>query len=116
MPDWKIPDNYLKIKCGISLLVSQNNQQNQNDEFDSVNLDVTSESDLDSELDDTSTGIRQAVQQKYLIPIVGKVIVYRKNSAFGYQCFVQYGSDKAPTYRLVPASQACNWDPNRIIS
>lgn len=53
LPDWKIPDNYLKIKYGISLPLNQNNEQNQNDEFDLVDLDSTSKSGLDLELDNT---------------------------------------------------------------
>lgn len=61
LPDWKIPENYLKIKCGISLPINQNNQQKQNEEFDSEDLDNTSGSDLDLELDNTPTGIWQAV-------------------------------------------------------
>lgn len=59
--NWKIPDNYLKIKCGISLFVNKNNQQNQNNEFDLIDLDNIFKSDLDSKLNNTPVGIWQAV-------------------------------------------------------
>ena len=116
--EWKISDNYLKIKYLILLPdLNQNNHQKQNDEIDSENLNSKSESesDLDLELDDTPSGIRQAVQQKYSILILGKVMAYKKIGNFVRQCFTQYSTNEALTYWLIAGDQAGNWDPSSVI-
>lgn len=50
-----------------------------------------------------------------MISIVDKVIAYRKNCGYDYQCFTQYGSAEILTYKLILTSQTGSWDCNQII-
>ena len=68
---------------------------------------------IDSDLDDSPSGLRKAIEKKYDIPMIGTVLGYRRCGPFYYQCLVQYGDNDAPTYRMVPGRSAGPWNPEK---
>ena len=72
--------------------------------------------DIDLNLDDSPSGLRKAMEDKYDIPMTGTVLGYRKCGPFYYQCLVRYGDDDAPTYRMIPGGSAGPWDPQNSIN
>ncbi|KAL9036535.1 MAG: hypothetical protein Q9214_006092 [Letrouitia sp. 1 TL-2023] len=130
---WTFPINFLQEKAGIEDRTIMKQQQVADDEpesasdaeepyddgqdsdSDGANSDSGSES-FDPDLDDSPEGLKSAVERKYKVPLNGTVLGYRNCGPRAALCLIQYGSDKAPTYRLMPGSDVGNWDRKDVIN
>lgn len=83
---------------------------------DNVKDDDSDSNDVDSDLDDSPTGLRKVIENRYHIPMVGKVLGYRRCGPLDFQCLVRFGDGQAPTYRMFPGGSAGNWDPKEVIN
>lgn len=53
---------------------------------DNVKADDSDSNDVDSDLDDSPTGLSKVIENRYHIPMVGKVLGYRKCGPLYFQC------------------------------
>ena len=74
------------------------------------------DSDVETDLDDSPAGLRKAVERIRGMPLFGVTQAYKKCGRGAYQLIVRYGSEDAPTYRIVPGQCQTDWTLENTIN
>ena len=117
--DWNFPTDYLEKRFNIVEIpfmeeetppTTQSSRGTQERTTESVGDGGNGDrSNVELEIDDSPEGLRRALEDHYPGMLLSGIVEGYRKIGSGYQCLVRYGTEDAPTFRLVPGASSGDW-------